>query len=242
LCLGLHLVSLTPWSNDYQKMLIEKAAQEAPNLSKYPSLKYPNADYKQILDKYPQGKALLFGYGSLINAQSEARTISAKAVHSMQPAIAFGLKRLFNYAAKKTVKNSDLPAKESSLLNTVPMTQLSQMINGVLITVGKEDLERLVQRETGYDLVPILVTLWDDVLAENPSAKIQIAYAFIASDELRQGVRYTHNGYDPDERYLRLVEKGAAAYGEKFLDYFNATTFLSDGTTSIEQWNRKTKK
>ena len=76
-------------------MLIEKAAQEAPNLSKYPTLQYPNLNYSQVLDKYPQGKALLFGYGSLINAQSESRTISAKAVHSMQPAIAFGLKRLF---------------------------------------------------------------------------------------------------------------------------------------------------
>jgi hypothetical protein len=226
---------LTPWSGDYQKMLIEKAAQEAPNLSKYPTLQYPNLNYSQVLDKYPQGKALLFGYGSLINAQSESRTISAKAVHSMQPAIAFGLKRLFNYDAKKALKSPNLPTEEGSFLNTVPMTQLSQMINGVLIKVGKDDLAHLVQRETGYDLVPILVTLWEDVLAESPSAKIQIAYAFIASDELRQGVRYTHNGYDPDKRYLRLVEQGAAAYGEKFLDYFNATTFLSDGTTSIHK-------
>lgn len=242
MCLGLFLISLTPWSNDYQKMLIEKAAQEKPNLSKYPSLKYPNLNYSQVLDKYPEGKVLIFGYGSLINSGSESRTISEKAVHSMQPAIAFGLKRLFNYDAQKAKIKTDLSAKERSFLNTIPTTQLSQMINGVLIKVGKDDLAHLVQREKGYDLVPILVTLWDDVIAENRSAKIEIAYAFMASDELRQGVRYTHSGYDPDERYLRLVEKGAAAYGEKFLNYFNATTFLSDGTTSIEQWNQKTQK
>lgn len=207
MCLGLFLVSLIPWSNDYQKMLIEKAAQETPNLSQYPPLKYPNLNYSQVLDKYPEGKILIFGYGSLINTESESRTISEKAVHSMQPAIAFGLKRLFNYNARKGLKNP--PAKEGSFLNIIPMKELSRMINGVLVEVGKEDLAHLIQREKGYDLIPIIVTLWDDVLAENPSAKIQIAYAFMASDELRQGVHYTHNGYDPVERYLRLVEKGA---------------------------------
>lgn len=230
-----------PWGDAYQKILMEKVGHETAHLSLYPSLEYPNKEDQQIVKKYPEGKILLFGYGSLINAESAARSVSPQAVHSMRPVVAFGFKRLFNYKASNVSRwGSDLQENEKAMLNIVSTTTYNHIINGVVMEISPQDLKQLIQRETGYDLVPMLVADWNDVLAEDPSVQIQIAYTFLVPDELREGVDYTQTKYYPVRGYLHAVQQGAAVFGPEFLDFWNATTYLGDGTTPIKQWNEQT--
>jgi hypothetical protein len=114
------------------------------------------------------------------------------------------------------------------------------MANGVVMEVSMEDLMQLIKRETGYDLVPLVVADWNDAIAENPHVKISIVYTFLAPDELRNGVDYTQTRYYPVRGYLHAVQKGASAFGQKFLNFWNTTTYLSDGTTPITHWDEKT--
>lgn len=232
-----------PWSSEYQKSLIEKVGQEVSNLSTYPSHTYHNSDFQQILKKYPDEKVLIFGYGSLINADSAASSVSSKAVLSMQPVVAFGFKRIFNYKAGTDIAlkwGQNVPKNERAMLNIDPTTTYNSIINGVVMEVDSQDLAQLIQRETGYDLVPMLVANWNEVISENPTVNIKIAYTFFVSDELREGFDYTQTKYYPVRGYLRAVQEGAAVFGQQFLDYWNATTYLGDGTTLIAQWNEKT--
>lgn len=231
----------TPWSKEYQNVLLEKVGQQVKVISTYPSLEYPNTDYQEIIKKYPDEKVLLFGYGSLINATSAARSVGPEAVHSMRPVVAFGFKRLFNYKAGNVSRyGSDLHDNERAMLNIIPMTTHNNVINGIVMEVDSKDLAQLVQREVGYDLVPVLVADWSEVTAENPQVQLKIAYTFLVPDELRAGVDYTQTKYYPVRGYLHLVQEGAAVFGAQFLDYWNATTFLADGTTPVTQWNEQT--
>jgi hypothetical protein len=239
--LSLHANEKTPWSHDYQNKLIEKVAQKVVTLSTYPSLEYPNHGADQILKKYPDKKVLLFGYGSLINADSAARSVSPEAVQSMRPVIAFGFKRIFNYKAGNVSRwGANLPQNEKAMLNIEPTTTYNPIINGIVMEVSPSDLAQLIERETGYDLAPALVADWNEVISENPNVSIQVAYTFLVPDELRQGVDYTQTRYYPVLGYMHAVQEGSAVFGTKFLDYWNATTYLSDGTTSITKWDGNT--
>lgn len=230
-----------PWQSDYQQRLMEKVGQEIPALSTYPSLEYPNTNYEEIIKHYPQGKVLLFGYGSLINAESAGRSVGPEAIQSMHPAVAFGFKRVFNYKASNVSKwGTDLPENERAMLNIESTTTYNHIINGVVMEVSAEDLALLVQREKGYDLVPMLVADWNDVVSGNPSVEIRVAYTFLVPGELRDGIAYTQTKYYPVRGYLHLVRQGASVYGPQFLDYWNDTTYLGDGTTPVKKWNEKT--
>lgn len=231
----------SPWSKDFQRIVIEKVGQQLTPLSTYPSLEYPNTDYEQIIKLYPDKKVLLFGYGSLINAESAARTLSPEAVASMKPVAAFGFKRIFNYKASNVSRwGTKLPENERAMLNIEATTKYNNIINGVVMEITPEDLAQLIQREVGYDLVPMLVVDWNEMLAENPDAKVQIAYTFLAPDELRNGIDYTQTKYYPVRGYLHAAREGSIVYGPEFLNYWNATTYLGDGTTTVNQWDEKT--
>ena len=183
---------------------------------------------------------LLFGYGSLINPISAGRSISQEALHSMRPAVAFGFKRIFNYKAGNVSRYPNAVENERAMLNLEPTTTYNQIINGVIIEVDAKDLQNLIQRETGYDLVPILIADWQDMISENRSSSIHVAYTFLVPDELREGIHYTQAKYYPVRDYLHLVQEGANYFGQPFLDYWNATTYLGDGTTLINNWDQHT--
>jgi len=105
--------------------------------------------------------------------------------------------------------------------------------------ISPEDLVQLIQREIGYDLVPMLVADWNEVISENPSVNVKIAYTFLVPDELRSGVDYTQTKYFPVKGYMRAAQEGAAVFGPEFLNYWNATTYLGDGTTPVTQWDEQ---
>lgn len=233
--LTIHAHEETLWSRRYQKVLIKQARKMAPTLSTYPSTKYPNSDYQQVVKKYPNGTIPLFGYGSLINAKSAAHSVSQKAIQSMRPVVAFRYKRIFNYVEEDLSEwGPGLAKNERAMLNIEPTTTYDHMINGIVMEISREDLIKLIERETGYDLVPILIADWNEVIRENPTVPISIAYTFSVPGRSRTRCY-------PIREYLRTVRDGVALFGEKFLNYWNSTTYLGDRTTTMTRWSEQTK-
>lgn len=228
------------WSDTFEQDLLKKAGAMAPRLATYPSLQYPNRGYEKILEKYADDKVLLFGYGSLMNKASASKSLKPEAVESMVPVVAFGVKRIFNYKASKVDQwGRNLDPLERAMLNLIPTTTYNSIVNGVVMKVDQEDFRRLVQREVGYDLMPILIADWDSVIAESSSVEIKVAYTFIVPDETRNGIDYTQTKYYPVRGYLHASEDGASAFGKTFLKLFDYTSFLANGTTRVYQWDQK---
>lgn len=230
-----------PWSEDYQNLLMERVGGKIKDLSTYPSLRFPNIEDQKILNKYPDGKVLIFGYGSLMNMQSASRSVSPESLQSMRPVVSFGLKRIFNYKAHDVSRwGKGLPDLEKAMLNVEPMTTYRHIVNGIVMEVSPQDLAKLINREKGYDLVPVLVADWNDVISQNPDVKIEVAYTFYVPDELRNGVNYSQTKYYPVRGYLNAVREGASIFGEQFLNYWNLTTYLGNGTTTVNDWDEET--
>ncbi len=233
--------SIPCWSHTYERTLLKKVGGELPKLASYPFFQYPNEGHQDILDRFPDGKVLIYGYGSLMNKVSAARSMKPEAVKSMQPAIAFGVKRIFNYKVTDPSRwGIDQHRKERAMLNLATTTNIGSIANGVIMEVDAEDLSRLVSRETGYDLVPTLVATWDDVMAQNPEVKIRVAYTFVALNELRNNTSYTSTEFYPVLGYLHAIQEASQTYGPEFATFWNATTYLANGTTKINDWDEVT--
>jgi len=227
--------------SSYQKILLKRVGESLPELADYPLFRFPNEGSESLLEHFPQSKVLLFGYGSLINKQSAARNVKPQALNTMRPVIAFGAKRIFNYQAQKTDHwGSDQHRKEHAMLNLIPSWDINSVVNGVVMEIDSEDLENLVKREKGYDLVPILIASWEDVSAKKPNVEIKVAYTFIAPNEPRNRIIYTSTQYYPVRGYLNAVREGTSGYGQDFADFWNDTTYLADGVTSIRCWDQAT--
>lgn len=226
---------------EYQKFLLERVGEKLPSLVKYPFYTYPNAGHESIPENFPNGKVLIFGYGSLINKLSLARSVKQTAVETMHPAIAFGAKRVFNYKIKNTTNwGDDLHPKERAMLNLVQTVNIANIVNGVTVEVDAEDLNNLVKRETGYDLVPILVASWNDVIGQNPKLEIQVAYTFVAAHELRNHIDYTSTEFYPVRGYLHAIQCASKRFGDDFAKMWDSTTYLADGTTKVKEWDEVT--
>lgn len=230
-----------PWTQEYHTLLTEKLSEQVANLANFPSLQYPNEGHADLPSLFPDQKVILFGYGSLMNKQSASRSITPETLATMKPVIAFGLQRVFNYKAKKTDHwGADQNKLEKAMLNLIPTTSYKEVVNGVSIEVDAQDLPQLVQREVGYDLVPILIADWSEVSEENPSVNIKVAYTFIAAPGLRNHIEYTSTKYYPVRGYMHAAQEGALEYGENFHDLWNHTTYLADGLTEVTDWDEVT--
>lgn len=233
--------SIPWWSHTYERTLLAKVGAELPKLVTFPFYQYPNEGHRELSNRFPDGKVLIYGYGSLMNKASAARSMKAEAVNSMQPAIAFGVKRIFNYKVSDPSRwGIDQHRKERAMLNLATTTNIASIANGVILEVDVEDLSSLVSREIGYDLIPILVATWEDVVSQNPEVKIRVAYTFVAVNELRNNMSYTSTEFYPVLGYLHAVQEASQPYGAEFAAFWNATTYLANGTTKIDEWDEVT--
>lgn len=229
----------------YREILDAKLQQKFKELQKCPSFEYvhQNKGYENIFSYFSKSKIEVFGYGSLMNKASlggtnnaaKKPTVKSEAVSTMKPVVAYGFKRLFNYKDQKGEINTEFP-NEKAFLNLAPSKDIHSIINGVTIEVDGEDLKNLVDREVHYDLIPILVTSWDDTISEKPSIEVRIAYTFMATGKSKEGVVYPNNEIYPYRGYSKRVQEAARTYGEPFLKMFQDTTTLADGTTKICDW------
>ena len=229
-----------PWDSAYQQLLLKKVGEKLPEMSNYPAFEYPNKDHGKARAS-KSGKILLFGYGSLMSPEIDAnkKTIKPENLITLRPAITFGVKRLFNKrgVVSKAFASTTLEPNERCFLNLAPTTNFNCVTNGVTIEIDQDDLTKLIVREKGYDLVPLFVASWDDAVKKNTGIKIEIAYAFIASNELRDHLSYTCNDLYPIRWYAAAVDQAAKYHGPLFWEQYQKTTWLADGTTLISDWH-----
>jgi hypothetical protein len=229
-----------PWSALYQEQLQKKVAEKFRELTQHPSFEYPNTGYANI--KFSdEGKVLLFGYGSLMNTRLTdiKGKFSIKLEHhqAMSSAVIFGGRRIYNYVESKGYRKDERLPHQNYCLNLVETRESSDIVNGVLIAIDEEDLGNLVDRELGYDLVPVLAASWDDVVKENSDITIKVAYTFMASKNPRDGITYaTCTDDHPIPGYLKAVSTAAKSRGSEFFATYLQTTYLADETTSLERF------
>lgn len=200
------------------------AAQQATT---YP---YPWDTLEGDLANQERSRLFLLGYGSLTNRTSAGHTL--RDVMGV-PAVAFGVRRIFNYLIPKSNTRYGRSAnpEERAALNVVPTGRAEDMVNGVLIEVPPLDVTALRGREIGYDLIPVACIRWHE--REEPPF---LGHILHCPDEPRQGKVRTAADIMPHRGYYRVCREGAAEVGAPFLDFWLATTYLADGTTLARQW------
>ncbi len=222
-----------PWTDEHQIIMVQEAKRVLEEQQKnFPNFEYPIACEQCLLDLFPDQKIIIFTYGSLLCKESAARTLSKEALKTFRLAVAFGAIRVFDRDVPLSTRWGPVKKNETGMLNLWKDPDLNKIVNGAIIKVDKKDLHRLIQREQGYDLVPIPVVLWNEALNSGPEhPRIFMAHTFLASKEHRNNSVYTKSPIQPVKGYANMVKDAAASYGTPYLKLWMATTFLSDGAT-----------
>jgi len=226
-----------PWGDEKHKILTQDAKVKwSDKSSEYPTFKYPINNQEDLISQYNSGTVPIFSYGSLLNKESAARTLSPKAMKTHKPAIAFSTRRIFDRHVPKTKRWGPMERpNDTAMLNIISVDNFSEIVNGVVIDVDYDDLVNLSQREEGYDLVPVIITSWEDANSNN-HAEFFVAYTFQAPYEPREGVTYTNNYINPVPGYAFASKSGAAQYGDDFLNLWIESTYLADKVTPFSLW------
>lgn len=230
-----------PWSKERQDWLVDQAQVfQAEQRSKFPRIRYPASkdQLRSISLLFKPESVKLVGYGSLLNKISAAKTLSPYVLDSFQPVVVFGGKRTFDRNITNPSKwGEKVRENDTGMLNVVPTKNLSQMFNGVVMEVDLAELERLVEREVGYDLIPVVAMNWNEALKEDLHfPHFFIAYTFSASSSSREGKIYISPCVNPVPGYSYASMAGAAEYGEAFHQFWIDTTYLADRKTPFILW------
>jgi hypothetical protein len=215
---------------------VEKDFQnKIENTKQLPIYEYPYKNLPDQLKKMGKKDIILFTYGSLISYTSANKTLSKKTLETRKPAVAFGIRRVFDRdvpirkGSKWKLTNDE---KARGMLNVIDTHNSFDMVNGVIVNVPIEELNEILIREVGYDLVPVLCIDWD--LCNSSSPESYIAYTFRA----KQKSQYTSQNIKPRPGYYELVRDAAKEYGPLFYTIWINTTYCSDGNTSIRSWEK----
>lgn len=199
-----------------------------------PRFAYP---YVELCGELYGGESVpLFAYGSLVDYHSARRTLSDAALRSRRPALAYGLRRLFNRDIPLLANSSwgqPLDARSRAMLNVVVTGKAQDKVNGILLDIPAMELKALAQREGGYDLVAVPVTPWQPI-AGHRAAEVTLAWTFSARDN----DRLTDNAIWPRPGYYELARDAARQYGEAFAALWLVTTYLADGRTPVWLWEK----
>jgi len=213
--------------------------QMQDQVRQHPVWRYPYPELINDLKNKGQHSILIFSYGSLMDVKSASQTLSPDTLKTRRPAIAYGVRRVFD---------RDVPVKPQStwcqpnhpkargMLNVLPTHFSEDFINGVLIDVTLNDISKVLVREEGYDLMPVIVQDWNSV-AQTNQASYQVAYTFHAP----QDSAFTNNSIMPRPGYYELTRDAAAQFGPLYALMWFKTTYLSDGHTPINTWERLVK-
>lgn len=186
-------------------------------------------------DRRATGEASLpmIGYGSLVNRSSACQTLGTKSMGRIRPVVAFGVRRLFNYAITEdqTRYGPVPPGPERAALNVRATGSPADRVNGVLILVEWGDIDALAAREQGYNLIEVPYVAWSD-----PEGVTRMAFILSAPDAPRDGLRHTRDDVLPFAPYFRASREGASEWGGDFLEYWLDHTFLADDVTPVRHW------
>lgn len=187
-----------------------------------PYFDYPWPGLEAHLAAYHGGRLPLFAYGSLLNAASAMRTMPGWRGDECRPANAVGVVRVFNYPLTVDAIERYGPGPTPmhvAALGVRVTGQPMDRVNGLVFSLGADDLEGFRLRETGYRLIEVPVTPWRDAASrEFPAKALVLEYPGPDDPQLL-----------PHPGYLDVCREGAASFGEAFRDDFDRTTFLTDG-------------
>ncbi len=223
---------------EHHDTLVSEAIKLEDDLRKMPVFEYPIRNPSDVVQLFEGDTVPIFSYGSLLNRASAARTLSEKAMATHKPAIVFSAHRIFDRHVPTTKRWGPMERpNDTAMLNLYITGDYCNIVNGVVIHVGIDDLQGLLDREEGYDLIPVIGTNWTSVVDDKEvQPEMFIAYAFKASDEPREGVYYTSAYINPVPGYAIASQNGAIQYGEVFEKLWIASTYLADKTTSYQEW------
>jgi len=200
-------------------------------IDSYSIYSYPYKDLHQQLEEQNIKTLTVFSYGSLMSQASAQKTLSQKALSTRKPAIAFGLKRLFNRDVKIRYNSKWGVPKDPDargMLNIEMTNKAEDIVNGVVYEIDIEEIPSMLDREEGYDLVPIFYVDWQDI-QEQELPKIHVAYTFRAKNLSS----YTSCDILPRPMYYELTRDAAKEYGPEFYAIWLESTYYADGITSM---------
>lgn len=157
-------------------------------------------------------KVKIFGYGSLLCEESLLRT--APCAVDIIPCKLFGFFRIFN---AKCSRFCEVNGKNVAALN-IEKSEYNQYLNGICFEVNQEDLDSLIQREQGYELIKIDLVDYNN----NQFTAFTFRYPHFEAE-----FEYLFNS-KPQKDYLNLCYQGAQSFGEQFLREFLETTFIGE--------------
>lgn len=179
-----------PWGTNRHALLVEHAQKLEKDLKEYPSFSFP-IPAEEVFKLFPNQRIPIFAYGSLLYPKSALKTIPQTTVDTYRLVVAYGFQRAFNYKAtlsKKISRENDV-----AMLNLF-QTKSSDIVNGILMWVTHDDLTKLIQREKGYHLRPVILSDWKQGLnPEIPLPHFWLAYVFIAPTDSS----YSHPKINP---------------------------------------------
>lgn len=182
---------------------------------------YPWPELSNLSEDIP-----VVGFGSLINSLSAQRTSTHPSAQKLQPVIAFGVRRIYNYVMSDRaaqVYGPGIPFHRRGVLNVRATDAATDFFNGVRLTLTRSDLEAFRLREYGYDLIPILTVPW-----HNPTAPPQQAYCFSCRLPERNGRIMLSEQIQPHPGYHLLCELGCSQISPEFLQFFRYSTWVTD--------------
>lgn len=221
--------AIPPWGINRHALFVKHAQKLEKDLKKYPSFSFP-VSAEEVFQLFPNQRIPIFAYGSLLYPKSALKTIPQTTIDTYRLVVAYGFRRVFNYRA--------FPVKKSSRPNDVAMlnlfvTNLSDTVNGVLMWVTHDELRKLIQREEGYYLKPVIVSDWEQGLkSEISQPNFWLAYVFMAPSDSS----YSQSKINPYPPYANEALLGAKRYGNIFFTFWIETTFLADLTTPFSDW------
>lgn len=198
--------------------------------------RYPWDGLEQHLKSTHRSGLPFVGYGSLLNKESAALTLSRQTLEARQPVVAFGALRVFNYVMPPSVKRYGEVSLglNRAALNVRLTARPEHALNAVRIDIPFDGIGALRDRENGYDLAPLACIPW-----EMPDQPPFIAYILSCPEESDVAISKTDNSLLPHKRYYEVCRDGASEFGESFLKFFLSTTFLADGVTPMSEWEGK---
>ncbi len=165
----------------------------------------------------------VFGYGSLVDPRSLARTIDRLAeigVDAFQADLA-GYGRRWNYGTMAVGESVDEPGREWRIVALGLEVAAHESVNGLIARVDDDDLAALDRRERNYDRV--------DVTA---------AMTFAADIDVGAIVTYVPRA-EPVERFERSRADGTAAISKRYWDLVDAA-FAALGPEQQERYRATT--
>lgn len=204
-----------------------------PGAAKETKYRYPWDGLEEEMEANCLTEMTMVGYGSLANSESARRTLSEGVLGTFQPAIAFGVRRLFNYEMPADVDRyaPAIHPLARAALNASPTGKIDDIVNGIVMKLSVTEIPAMREREVGYDLVPVACLEWNDL--ERPPF---LAYILCCFDEPREGKCHTNDKIEPHRGYYSVCRKGASEFGEEFLRLWLTTTYLADGVTPVAEW------